>query len=151
MARRVRRMNCSLSCFRRLLGTLSLGRTKRSRGGTWSPISCISPSTIHHSDFPSALFLTRAGDLVRLLGGPAPLRNHRSWCAAARRYWGDVWSRFARESIASPVMGLVNSQWRSAHQGFWGVRLKTTGIYKNDNYEKRQQLKNDKQTKKDNK
>lgn len=49
--RRVRRMNCSRICFRRRLGRLSRGMAKRSRCGTPSPISCISPSTAHHSDF----------------------------------------------------------------------------------------------------
>ena len=44
-------MNCSRICLRRRLGRLSRGMAKRSRCGTPSPISCISPSTAHHSDF----------------------------------------------------------------------------------------------------
>jgi hypothetical protein len=44
-------MNCSRICLRRRLGRLSRGMAKRSRCGTLSPISCISPSTVHHSDF----------------------------------------------------------------------------------------------------
>lgn len=97
--RRVRRMNCSLSCFRRLLGMLSLGMTNRSRGGTWSPTSCISPSTIHHSDFSSAFLMASAGDLDRRLGDRASVRIRRNWLPAASKHQGKVLSLFARESI----------------------------------------------------
>lgn len=67
-------MNCSRSCLRRLFGIFSLGITKRSRGGTLSPISCISPSTIHHSDLSSSvLFSIDDGEnLDRLLLGDVP-------------------------------------------------------------------------------
>lgn len=83
--RRVRRMNWSLICLRRRLGRLSLGMTKRSRWGTFSPISCISPSTTHHSDFPSL-----PPPLPGSFNGTLPLEelgraHHRScwwsWCS----------------------------------------------------------------------
>lgn len=101
-------MNCSLSCLRRLLGMFSRGITNRSRGGTWSPISCISPSTAHHSDLSSTFFSGSGGDLGgrRLEWGPvvASVRGERSWWDPRRRKGVTVraWSRFfARESIGN--------------------------------------------------
>lgn len=101
-------MNCSLSCLRRLLGMFSRGITNRSRGSTWSPISCISPSTAHHSDLSSTFFSGSGGDLGgrRLEWGPvvASVRGERSWWDPRRRKGVTVraWSRFfARESIGN--------------------------------------------------
>lgn len=102
----MRRMNCSRSCFRRLLGMLSLGITKRSRSGTFSPISCISPSTTHHSDFSSAFLNIAEGenldDLRRLRSGRSLPDSVRAWrsCAAAiwRNRWG-AWILLVRDSI----------------------------------------------------
>jgi hypothetical protein len=102
-------MNCSRSCFRRLLGTLSLGITNRSRGGTCSPISCISPSTIHQSDFSSVFLAAKGGDLDRRLFGPAPVLNWRSWWAVDCRHGDRWWSRFTREDMRK--VGLRISGW----------------------------------------
>lgn len=90
--RRVRRMNWSLSCLRRLLGMFSRGITKRSRSGTRSPISCTSPSTAHHSDRSSALFSATGGDFGRV-------RAHRSCPRRNGVVRGWTWSRFTRKSI----------------------------------------------------
>lgn len=100
--RRVLRMNCSLSCLRRLLGIFSRGITNRSRGGTLSPISCISPSTIHHSDLSSAFFSGRGGDLWRRLEWEAASgRGERSWWEPRERKGVSVreWRRLARDSM----------------------------------------------------
>ncbi|CAI9778678.1 unnamed protein product [Fraxinus pennsylvanica] len=78
-------MNCSRSCLRLLLGIFSLGITNRSLGGTFSPISCISPSTTHHSDLSSVFFSIDDGEnLDRRRLGPesASVRAVRSWKAA---------------------------------------------------------------------
>lgn len=115
--RRVRRMNCSRICLRRLLGMLSLGITNRSRGGTWSPISCISPSTIHHSDFASPFFDRASGEAGRRLleDGPASGRAERIWRTAGRRRGTKCWSRFVRESMVwfaySPTGWLCVQSW----------------------------------------
>lgn len=71
-------MNSSRSCLRRLFGRLSLGMMNRSRWGTWSPISCISPSTTHHSDFTSPF---AAAATARWPRDNGPMRPHRRcWC-----------------------------------------------------------------------
>lgn len=92
-------MNCSLSCFRRLFGILSLGITKRCRGGTFSPTSCISPSTIHHWVFSSDFLVAKEPVLERLLDDPPSVRAKRSCCAAERRHGEPLRSLLARESM----------------------------------------------------
>lgn len=101
-------MNWSRSCLRRLFGMLSLGMVKRSRRGTWSPISCISPSTIHHSDFSSFFLSGREGDLFRRLGWPASVLTKRSREAP-------LWSEGMAESsrLATKSIAVFSSSWSS--------------------------------------
>lgn len=93
-------MNCSRSCLRRLLGILSLGMANRSRRGTWSPISCISPSTIHHSDFSSFFLSGGEWDLLRRLGWPASVLKNWRRGAPLRSDGTAELRRLATESIA---------------------------------------------------
>lgn len=102
MTRRVRRMNCSRSCFRRLFGMLSLGITNLSLRGTLSPISCISPSTSHHSDFSSTFLIVRADNfgLLRVCPGePESVLANRSWRITERRQGLGFGSRLERWSM----------------------------------------------------
>lgn len=118
-------MNCSRSCFRRLLGILSLGITNRSRSGTFSPISCISPSTTHHSDLSSGFLNIADGenlDRRRLRCGrsePASVRAFRN-CAAAiwRNLWGG-WILLTRE-----IIGEALESGRPTGKGLKGLVLK---------------------------
>lgn len=108
ITRRVRRMNCSLSCLRRLFGIFSLGITNLSLGGTFSPISCISPSTTHHSDLSSTFFIVAVWNLFLLLAGdeePVSDPIDRSWWAVDRKHRCKYWNRFASESMET-VAGL---------------------------------------------
>lgn len=117
--RRVRRMNCSRSCFRRLLGILSLGITNRSRSGTFSPISCISPSTTHHSDLSSGFLNIADGenlDRRRLRGDrsePASVRAFRN-CAAA--IWRNLWGGWIL--LTRAIIGALAERRRIDGKGF---------------------------------
>lgn len=115
----MRRMNCSRICLRFLIGRLSLGITNLSLRGTPSPISCISPSTAHHSDFP----IGGAGENVdldfprppsrrgTLRGDPdSPPRNHLDWVRKAVAGWERSRDRERERSIIAALSGSVGSK-----------------------------------------